>query len=177
MITKHNISHRAANYDDLKAIARIHVESWQAAYKNIVSQDCLDSLDVQKRLEMWQSVFPTLASEKKCLLVAEHDQKIIGFATTGPARDSFLEFTGELYAIYLDPDFYGKGLGQELFKLSVNHLIEQNIGSMYLWVLSKNPQARHFYEKMSGQAYPEHQKTIQIGTQSLAEIVYGWPKI
>ena len=45
-------------------------------------------------------------------------------------------------------------------------------GSMMLWVLRDNTPARKFYEALGGQILCE--KPIEIGTQTLIEVAYGW---
>ena len=45
---------REAEPKDARAIAEIHVRSWQAAYRGQLADDYLDELKVEDRLEMHQ---------------------------------------------------------------------------------------------------------------------------
>ncbi|HET7235665.1 MAG TPA: GNAT family N-acetyltransferase, partial [Actinomycetota bacterium] len=56
------------------------------------------------------------------------------------------ERTGEVYAIYLDPDRVGTGLGRQLFERAVGDLRDRGFSSVTLWVLQTNERARRFYE-------------------------------
>lgn len=98
-------------------------------------------------------------------------------ANAGKSRETDLNFEGELYAIYLDPHFYFKGVGKQLFKACVNHLKTQNIHNMCLWVLEENIPACSFYKNMGGQAMAHIEKTLNIEGKKLKEILYVWNKL
>ena len=63
--------------------------------------------------------------------------------SVGPSRDE--RGLGELYAIYVHPDWWGTGTGRSLIERG-----EAELSSRYreatLWVLEANPRARSFYE-------------------------------
>jgi GNAT superfamily N-acetyltransferase len=44
-------------------------------------------------------------------MVAMDDERLCGFATTMPARDSDVPKHGELCALYVDPEWWGRGVG------------------------------------------------------------------
>ena len=46
---------------------------------------------------------------------------------------------------------------------------------MLLWVLKDNRPARKFYEALGGTTLRE--KSIEIGSQSLIEVAYGWKNL
>jgi GNAT superfamily N-acetyltransferase len=79
--------------------------------------------------------------------VAEEDGRVTGFAVTGPSEDADAQDkTGEVYAIYLDPEQVGTGLGRALFEHAVEDLRERGFTEATLWVLETNERARRFYE-------------------------------
>ena len=79
--------------------------------------------------------------------VAEEDGRTVGFAVTGPSEDADAErTTAEVYAIYLEPDRLGTGLGRGLFSHAIDDLRERGFDSVTLWVLETNERARRFYE-------------------------------
>lgn len=49
-----NMPVRLADPDDALGIGTVHVVSWQAAYRGVVAQDYLDSLDPAQRGENWR---------------------------------------------------------------------------------------------------------------------------
>jgi ribosomal protein S18 acetylase RimI-like enzyme len=75
------------------------------------------------------------------------DEGPVGFAVTGPSEDADAgERTAELYAIYLDPEQLGTGLGRRLFEHAVEDLRSRRFDTVTLWVLETNERARRFYE-------------------------------
>jgi GNAT superfamily N-acetyltransferase len=79
--------------------------------------------------------------------VVEDEDVVVGFAVTGPSQDADADpKTGELYAIYLEPDRVGTGLGRTLFEHAVGDLRDRGFHTATLWVLETNEQARRFYD-------------------------------
>lgn len=137
---------REAVLSDARPIAEIHVRAWQAAYRGQLPDEFLDRLSAEDRLEQheWTIRNPR---ETWRLWVAEDDGAPIGFAVTGPSEDADAdERTGELYAIYLEPDRVGTGAGRALFGHAVEDLRARGFRSATLWVLETNERARRFYE-------------------------------
>ena len=160
---------RLATVEDADAIARTHVASWRATYPGIVPQVYLDSLSVEERAERWRSAL--IASTGMKIYVAECSEMICGFASGGPARAEITGFSGELYAIYLNPEAQRSGIGARLFWSVAEDLVSSGHRGMYVWVLKDNP-SRGFYERMGGS--PLTTAEIEIGGKMLTEISYGW---
>jgi GNAT superfamily N-acetyltransferase len=55
--------------------------------------------------------------------------------------------TGQLYAIYLHPRHWGRGLGRLLHERTVRTLAEAGYRSAILWVLATNERAKNFYAR------------------------------
>lgn len=70
---------------------------------------------------------------------------MVGFADFGPARN--LDETGELYAIYVQPEAWGGGFGRALMGEVLRGLEEAGFRQAILWVLEDNPRSRRFYER------------------------------
>ena len=136
---------RPATATDAIAIAGVHVRSWQAAYAGIVPQAILDRLSVERRAGYWRQAIERAGDER--VLVVESDSRIRGFASIGPARDDDLRpGSGELYAIYVEPESWSTGLGRSLFASAVEELRGRRFAALVLWVLTDNARARRFYE-------------------------------
>ena len=153
---------RRASHGDALGIATTKVRSWQAAYRGLIPQAYLDRLnpdEVALRAEKWIS-----ESVQEHHWVYEDSGSIGGWAcTTMPARDSELnDETGEVVAIYLLPEFWGQGIGDRLFQLCVQGLIEQGATSIILWMLEGNEQAHRFYERQ-GFTHDGQRKSLDLG--------------
>jgi ribosomal protein S18 acetylase RimI-like enzyme len=137
---------REAEPKDARAIAEVHVGSWQAAYRGQLTDDYLDDLKVEDRLDQHRRTLEEPRANWRTW-VAEDGGRIAGFAVTGPSEDADAQDkTGEVYAIYLDPERVGTGLGRVLFEHSVGDLRERGFTEATLWVLETNERARRFYE-------------------------------
>ena len=133
------MSVRLAMLEDAPAIARIQVETWRVAYRDILPNEMLAALSIEKRTERWRTWMKTPDTH---LYVAE-DGAIVGFAHVGPSRDEGAENTHEIYAIYIDVAHWRKGHGRALLRACIDDACGKKIT---LWVIEKNAPARAFYE-------------------------------
>ena len=104
---------RRATPQDARSIAEVHVQSWQAAYQGLIPQDYLDALDPARQLEARAKRIRDVDWTKGGCLVAEHSNRVIGFVHYGATRDNYggREPIGEVAAIYLASESWGKGFG------------------------------------------------------------------
>jgi ribosomal protein S18 acetylase RimI-like enzyme len=137
------VSVRDARPGDAEAIARVHVRTWQGAYRHVFSDEALDSITIEGRVEGWRRMI-TEPRPRSHVLVAEDGAGVQGFASGGPADDD--GSLGELYAIYVLPEAWGAGHGRALIAESVERLRADGFPEAILWVLEDNPRTRRFYE-------------------------------
>ena len=139
---------RRAVTSDAEPIALVHVRGWQVAYRGLLPDSYLDqlSLEHERRTQFWKTeiTFPTMPGHE--VWVSKSGTQVHGFASIGPSRDADLAAAGEIYAIYVDPSQWGRGLGRELLMYASNRLTELGYTQAMLWVLDSNAQARRFYE-------------------------------
>ena len=128
---------------DIDAVARIHVRTWRSAYAGIIPAEVLAALDPAENAARRRKT-PRIPGTHT--MVADTAGVIGGFASFGPDRDR--EPTGELYAVYVDPDQQSRGFGQLLYRTAVDTLTAAGFPEMRLWVLEENHAARGFYERM-----------------------------
>lgn len=134
---------RRAEPDDAMAVARVHVRSWQVAYRTLLPDDYLDQLRPEDRAKTYD--FANLDPLKPRTVVASEERVILGFATTMPSRDADLPEHGELCAIYVDPDRWGQGIGMALLSAARANLFALGYRQALLWVLAGNARAERFY--------------------------------
>jgi ribosomal protein S18 acetylase RimI-like enzyme len=136
---------RPASVDDADAVGEVHVRAWQSAYRGTMPDDYLDGLQAQDQGRRWRNHLIAPSSEGELLVVVD-DQRVVGFASVGPALDSDATDIGQLYAINLDPDVWGRGLGRALLSVATDRLSELGYGEAALWVVPDNQRARRLYE-------------------------------
>jgi GNAT superfamily N-acetyltransferase len=145
---------RSGTPEDAEAVARVHVESWDAAYD-------LVGPTYEQRVEMHRNYPP---------IVAEVDGSIVGFVGVGPSRDPDAE--GELYTIYVHPSRWGSGVGRELLAAGEDRMLELGYRYAILWVLETNPRARRFYEA-TGWTLDGRRRPITVGGVDVPEVRYA----
>ncbi len=126
------------------SVARVHVRSWQVAYRSLLPDDYLDQLRPEDRAEKYD--FVSLVPRRPGTIVAVEDGAIVGFATTMPSREPDLPRHGEVCALYVDPGLWGGGIGVALISAARAQLFELGFRSAVLWVLAGNVRAERFYQ-------------------------------
>jgi GNAT superfamily N-acetyltransferase len=137
---------RPAQPADALAVARVHVRSWQAGYRGLLADDYLDGLRAEDRARRYDFANPD--PRAPATLVAVEAGLIRGFATTtAPARAADLPDHGELSALYVDPDWWGRGVGEALLAAARQRLLRQGHGAALLWLLAGNARGERFYRR------------------------------
>lgn len=165
---------REAKPDDVGDIARVHIQAWQVAYAHVFPAEALEGLSsgFDRRAAFWRQTIDAEGTRAHTL-VGQDGDRIVGFASIGPTRDVDLdpEHVGELYAIYVLPDAWGKGVGQALMRKLVGELHADGFHEAILWVLEDNPRTRRFYE-LAGWRLDGADKDDTIFDTSVREVRY-----
>lgn len=134
---------RPAEPQDAIGVARVHVRSWQVGYRGLMPDDYLDQLRPEERAEKYR--FGSLDPGEPATIVALEAGVICGFATTAPAHDPDVAGYGEVCALYVDPDWWGRGIGAALVSAARARLFDLGFRDAVLWVLKGNSRAERFY--------------------------------
>jgi GNAT superfamily N-acetyltransferase len=125
------------------AVARVHVRAWQVAYRGLMPDDYLQGLRPEDRARHYD--FAGLDPARPRTLVALEADTVLGFATLSPARDADAAGQGELCALYVEPDCWGRGIGQALAAAARDDLCRLGFNKAVLWVVAGNARAEQFY--------------------------------
>jgi len=137
---------RPARPDDAWDLAVAHVRSMQATYRDIVSSEHLEALTPETNVERKQRM---LGEAERRVLVAEIDGRAVGFAALSAQTETTCAGpTGELQAIYLDPAYWHRGIGQQLWDGAVDLGRRDGWHRMVVRSAAANLKARRFYERM-----------------------------
>ncbi|HET7455298.1 MAG TPA: GNAT family N-acetyltransferase [Solirubrobacterales bacterium] len=134
---------RAARADERLDIARVHVRSWQVAYRGLIAGEFLDSLRPEQRVDWYHFDPPNPADPQTTVALA--GDRLVGFSSFGPTRDDDARGAGEIYALYVDPDHWSGGVGRRLLADSRRRLADAGYADAVLWVLRGNEAAERFY--------------------------------
>ncbi len=159
---------RPATASDISALARVHVASWQAAYRHILPEEVLEQLSVPQFETNWTR---NLCDTQRQNLVLEVEGSLGGFLSWGNSRDADARpDLAEVYSLYLLPELWGQGYARVLWEEGLGHLLPRFSG-FTLWVLQDNARARRFYEAR-GLEREGHFKTISLYGVDLVEVRY-----
>jgi ribosomal protein S18 acetylase RimI-like enzyme len=115
---------------------------------------------------MARYIFGDVRPDGPVTLVALLDAAICGFATTGPSRDEDAADAGEMYALYVDPQYWGRGIGRSLIAEARTQLSRQGLGKAVLWVLAGNERAQRFYRADGWQSDGHRRQEYVWGAQA-----------
>ena len=160
---------RTAEAADKQAVAGVHVRSWQAAYRGLMPDAYLDSLNPDDRAARY--TFGSDDPLRQSTIVSVADAIIDGFATMGPTRDADLPDAGEVYSLYVDPGSWGLGVGRLLMEATRSRLSHSGCTQALLWVLEGNARAQRFYE-MDGWVFDGTRRTEERWGMVTNEIRY-----
>jgi ribosomal protein S18 acetylase RimI-like enzyme len=164
---------RRARPSDARAIAEVHVATWREAYRELLPREFLAALSVERRVGFWDAELQVTPADRMPWL-ADSGGKVSGFVSAGPSRDDDAHpDTGEVYAIYVLPECWDKGVGRDLLRHAERDLIAHGYTEARLWVLADNVRARRFYEKTGWTV--DATRTEVIGDYEMEEVRYRKP--
>lgn len=140
---------RDATPADAHAVAALIVRSWRVAYRGQIPDDVLADLSVPDRERLWSEIL-TAGPPRTRTVVATIGPVVVGVAATGPPlvpADRGDPAVGDLHALYLDPDLWGRGLGTRLHAAALDNLRSDGCTHAGLWVLATNERALRFYHR------------------------------
>jgi ribosomal protein S18 acetylase RimI-like enzyme len=163
---------RPAVEGDLSAIAEIRVRSWQAAYRGIVPQGYLDLMRPEMDADRRRAGLAGPDDRRRDAIGAVAGQPA-GWVAYGPYRDDDAPSrkSGEVYAIYVHPAHWRRGVGHALMRHAIAELRAAGLAPVLLWVLEDNDPARRFYEREGFR--PDGQRHIfEVAGVRLPEVRY-----
>lgn len=168
MKTTLTIDIRRAEEKDASAIADVHMEAWLGAYSGIIPHRPLMKM-VNRRGTPWWSNAIRRAS---AILVVEIGDVVAGYATMGKNRARELPQQGEIYELYLRPEYQGVGLGTRLFEAAREKLARHGLKGLVVWALEENSGALSFYQGTGGRDVAEGVEVFE--QKALRKVAFVW---
>ena len=163
-----NIEVRPATLSDAKAIAEIQASSSLAAYKGLLSDEQVNTMSVEKRVAYWRDA---IEYSEPQVCVAVDDDQVIGFVGFDRSRDKGTPSTmGEIWAIYVAPSHWGRGVGLALWDAARDGLLEEECTKVSLWIPLGNERALRFHDLAGFKREMTTIKTVPMGTVKVEEI-------
>ncbi len=136
---------RLAGPADADEIGRIQVETWRAAYTGLMPDEAIEEFDVAARQRMWREGLARTPRPGSATFVVEDSGEVVGFASVGASRGDDAELEAELYAIYLHPSRWDRGIGRALLQRAEESMRSSGFREAVLWVLEGNERGERFY--------------------------------
>ena len=159
---------RPAKAADATAVAGTHDEAWRSAYQGIIPGGELEKLINRRGPQWWDSAI----RKGSRIAVLAFGDCVAGYANYGRNRARSLYYDGEIYELYLRPEFQGLGFGRKLFSAARRDLTQSGLQSLVVWALSDNESAVEFYRSLGGRAVARSSE--RFGTKVLDKVAYAW---
>ncbi|TYC53714.1 GNAT family N-acetyltransferase [Rhodobacterales bacterium] len=159
---------RAARTADCEALADIHSDAWLGAYRGVLHGVDLQKMVSKRGPDWWRGALAR-GVEIKILSIADVPA---GYATYGPCRLRGTGMEGEIYELYLKPEYQGLGFGRTLFDNVRETLEGRGLKGLAVQVLTDNEPARAFYRALGGRLAAK--SWYRIGGKRLALSIYVW---
>lgn len=163
-----NVIIRGIKEEDIEHAVRIRIDGWKNAYRGIIDDDFLDSMNGEKQIERWKKDY-----KEGGFIVATLSNEVIGFARYECSN----KFAGDTYgadcqmlAIYVKPDLKYSGIGTKLFNYVTCEFKRKNKSKMILWCLKANEPSKQFYTKIGGRVIKEI--LSDIGGKNYPEVCF-----
>ena len=155
---------------DIPHIVDIQITGWQTAYKGIIDDAILISMDKTKRIERIKQHY-----KETDFIVAELSDEVVGFCNyidSPKYTPDISDIDCELLALYIKPDLKYNGIGTQLFHFVINDFKRKNKTKMILWCLKDNIPSIKFYSKMGGEIIKD--RIINMGNHIYCEVGFGY---
>ena len=138
--------------EEIEGKSLAHWQTLREAYDDLLPAEFQETMTLE-RCRFFSQKYP------ENTLIAIDGVKVVGFISYGNFRDETIQ-AGEIIALYVLKDYYGKGIAQELMKEALTTL--EQFSEIFLWVLKGNKRAIAFYQKM-GFTFDGQEKILDLG--------------
>ncbi|OIQ75466.1 putative acetyltransferase [mine drainage metagenome] len=143
------IAIREAVIEDAPAIARVNFLTWRHAYRGLIPDSELDSLNLEGLTDRWQQNLNPV-NPRSGTLVVETGDSLIAYSRFYPSLDpgDDQDSVATIGSMYVIPEFHRKGIGRKLMGRVLAAANEHGFTEANLHVLAANDLARKFYEDL-----------------------------
>lgn len=161
---------RRAKPADVMAISAVHDAAWRSTYRGLIPGLELERMVEKRGPRWWESAI----RRGSRLYVLKVGDAMAGYVNYGGNRAKALPYGGEIYEIYLDPQYQGLGFGRRLFSAARNDLEQARLPGLVVWALAENEGAVGFYTALGGQ--PVASSSERFGTKTLDKTAFAWQR-
>ncbi|PHR46075.1 MAG: GNAT family N-acetyltransferase [Fluviicola sp.] len=148
--------HRA-NREDLKDLQIVSRTTFKESFGEQNTPEDMEKYLKEKFSE--QQLFLELDNPDSLFYLAKLNEEVVGYLklNTGQAQTELKNENGlEIERIYVINKFIGKGIGKQLFNLTIDIAQQEKIQYIWLGVWEKNERALNFYHKNGFVEFDKH---------------------
>ena len=138
--------------EEIEVKSFVHWQTWRQAYDDLLPAEFQETMTLE-RCRFFSQKYP------ENTFIAMDGKKVVGFISYGNFRDETIQ-GGEIIALYVLKDYYGKGVSKQLMHAAFAAL--DHFSEIFLWVLKDNKRAIAFYQKM-GFSFDGQEKILDLG--------------
>jgi ribosomal protein S18 acetylase RimI-like enzyme len=161
---------RPARRADAKEIAEVHDRAWRESYRGVIRGVTLERM-IEGRGPVWWDRF---MAHGNAIHVFEFAGAIAGYVTFGRTRQRSEAFPGQIYELYLQPEYQGLGFGGMLLNSARAALSggKRPYLATCIWALAANDRANGFYLHLGAKEIGR--RIERIGGDVYETIGYGF---
>jgi GNAT superfamily N-acetyltransferase len=147
---------------DAEEVSQLAVRSWREGFRGIVP----DEIDPERawRPDRIEARLEGRVDDGAAILVGERGGEVAGFVLHGPCRDDDARpTTGEIWALYVDPDHWRAGVGRALVDAALGDLRGSGHSEATVWTLADSPRNLRFYEALGFELDGAQQRRESFG--------------
>lgn len=159
---------RPAGLRDAKTIAELHLQALSRLADDGLSKEQQEALVAVARTINWREAIEYL--EPQVYLACDAGTPL-GFVGFDRSRDlGTPPTTGEIWAMAVLPEHWGRGLGLALWDAARDGLLEEGCNKVSIWLPLLNQRAGRFFELAGFKRELKTAKTVPLGAVKLEEI-------
>lgn len=159
---------RPASERDAAQIADVHAIAWRGAYAGLIPHKSLQTMIARRHAGWWKRAIGRGTS----VMVVDFGGAIAGYCTFGLNRARALPQDGEIYELYILPEYQGIGIGTRLFSAARASLRDLGCDGLVVWALEDNAMAVNFYLGHDGKDVAQGYETFE--GKALRKLAFIW---
>lgn len=159
--------------DDVRGVSRVNGLAWREAYSDVLPDRVLEGIPVERSAEAVEEWYESVRDDRDRFLVAVHEGAVRGYIYLRWGEET-KDFVGEdeagLKEIYVEPDYWGQGVGTALLERGLD-ILPDDAEALKLDMLAGNEVGRRFYEARGFERTGTGE--FEIGEESFPTEIYA----
>ena len=159
---------RFARLADAPDVAQLHLKASRVVYEGVVPPAHWQATSTAQRVAFWKEA---IEYGEPQVMVAMQGEKMLGFVGFDRSRDpKSKNTTGELWAMYVDPDCVGQGVGLALWDAAREGLQDEDCTEVTVWVPLASAKALGFFDAAGFKREMNTARTVPLGGVRVEEL-------